>query len=247
MASIYYAKRAAVSCSSTDAQSGYPASNAALESISRPWWAVDAGAKDWIVNFSAAASVQALLLQDVNFTSASVYKSPDGSTFNLVGTITNAADTITGRYRGLIVINDSNVKAVKVSIGSGTPADGLSYWRIGAVYPFASVSAVPRMPDFGVKVNATFPNVSTQLANKQTPFAVTGPDIIELTMPYERAYNQDVFEMLRRSRAATIGLALQPTNYPELVLPVRSYLDSLAETMGFLNLTQSELTLREVV
>lgn len=247
MGVLYYSKVGIVSATATDAASGYPASNVALESIGRPWRSLDTGAKDVTVTFSAATAVQALLLQDVNFGSCVVNKSPDGTTFSLVGTLTTYADKLTNRSRGLIVVNDPGVKALKISISAGTPLDALAYWRIGAIYVFASTSALPRMPDFGMKTRALYPKVAQTLANGLIAQASVGADILELSMPYWRHYDQDVIEMLRRARVGTVGLSLVPTNYNELVLPVKHVMPQLEESFGFLDLTSLQIDLRESV
>lgn len=246
MGVFYYTKLAGLSWSATDAQAGYPASNAGLESIARDWRAVDAGTKDWVVNFAAATTVQALLLEDVNFASAAVLKSPDGSSFSSVGTLTTYADKLTGRRRGLIVVNDANVKALKVTITSGSTMDGLTYWRVGASYPFAAVSTLARMADYGMRVRAIFPKVSVELPNKQIAQAVTGADILAVSMSFNRQFDEDVLELQRRARVATVGLSLGLSDYPELVFPARYIDEGVEDALNFYRRSQTSMELREV-
>lgn len=244
---LYYNKVTATAWSATSAQSGYPASNVSLESITRNWRGNDATALDVVITFAAATTVAALLLTDVNFASCAILKSPDGSSFSSVGTLTTFADKLTGRRRGLIEINDANVKAIKISISSGTPSDGLAYWRIGSAYPFANSVALPRNPDYHVRVAAIYPKLRAELPNKQVAVASTGPDILTLTMPFTRASGEDPLEIVRRGRAGTVGLSISNTNYPELVLPVRHVEEGQDEVLDFYAHSSLDMELREVV
>lgn len=248
MGDLYYGKITPSAFSATTAATGYPASNIGNESIDMPWKATVAGTgdpSDVIFTLSVAQMVKGLLLSDVNFASAAVAKSPDGTTYSSVGTITSYADKWTDRRRALIVVNDANVKTLKITVSAGTPLDGTTQWRIGAGYLFSSTVALPRMPDFGMKVRAIYPKVQTELANKQLPQALTGVDILELSLPYNRRYDQDVLEMLRRARGGTVGLSLVPTNYTELVLPVYHVANNIEETLGMLDVSQLTIDLRE--
>jgi hypothetical protein len=247
VAIIYYSKLSPSSVSATTAQGGFPPTNASLEAIGRPWLATSAGANDLILNLAAAQNVAGLLLQDVNFAAASIFKSADGSTFSLVGTFTSYADKITGRRRGLIVINDPTVKAVKISIGSGSTTDGTTGWRVGAAYIFGASAALARLPQYHTKPRGVFPTITTPLPNGQVAQAVTGQDILELSMPFDRRFDEDVLDLVRRCRKATVGLFLAPNNYPELVLPVRFIKEELEEDMDVADYTAVTVELRERV
>lgn len=247
MATLYYGKVTAVGWTVTDFQAGFAPSNVSLESIKRPWKGLDAGAKDIVISFNVPTPVYALVLQDVNFASCSVLKSADGISFVSVGTLSSAADKSIGRRRGVIVVNDATVKALKISIGAGTPTDGLSYWRIGAAYPFASSSAFPRSFDYGVRIRAIYPKTRVELANKQIAQATTGQDILALSLPFKRASTQDPLELVRRGRLGTVALALDLTLYPELVLPVRHVEEDQDESFDFYNYSSLTMEVRESV
>jgi hypothetical protein len=243
---LYYGRVTAVSWSVTNAQDGYPASNVSLESIGRPYKSTGAGAVDLVINFSAAAAVAAILLQDVNFASCTIAKSPDGTAFSSVGTLTTNADKWTGRRRGVLEINDPTVKAIKISIGAGTPTDGTSTWRLGSAYPFGSVVTMPRESDYHARVEALYPKVRTELANQQVAVATTGADLLVLSLPFTRASDQDVLELVRRGRLGTVGVTLSNTNYPELAMPMRYVEESQAETLDFYRYGSLSIELREV-
>jgi hypothetical protein len=143
---------------------GYPASNVALESITRNWRATGAGQHRVTLTFSAAGPIAAILLEDVNFTSCAVAKSPDGSSVSSVGTLTTFADKWVNRRRGLLEINDASTKAVKLSISFRHSA---RWPRILAHRRRPSVqlgrSDAEAMPDYGARVNAIFPKVSADI------------------------------------------------------------------------------------
>jgi hypothetical protein len=242
---LYYSKVAAATAAATSAQAGYPATNVALESITRNWRSVDTTGNDVTVTFAAAGALASLLLTDVNFASCAVLKSPDGSAFSAVGTLTTFADKITGRRRGLIEINDPTVKAYRITISSGTPTDGLAYWRIGSAYPFGASSAQPRNADYGARVRGIFPKLSTELSNKQVAQAATGPDILQIVFPFDRSASEDVLELLRRGRAGTVGVAAEVTNYPEFLCPMRYVDEEQEETLDTYNRSKLSITMRE--
>jgi hypothetical protein len=242
---LYHSKVDARSTAATSAQTGYPAANVALESITRNWRSVDATANDVTVTFNAAGVLAALLLTDVNFASCTVLKSADGIAYSVVGTLTTFADKLTGRRRGLIEINDPTVKAYRITIASGTPTDGLTYWRIGSAYPFSLSSVQPRNADYGARVHAIFPKLSTELPNKQVAQAITGPDILELSFPFDRSASEDVLELLRRGRAGTVGVAAEVTNYPEFLCPMRYVDEEQEEVLDTYNRSKLSIRMRE--
>lgn len=245
MGSIYYEKTVAVNVLSTTSAVGYPATNAALESLSRPWRSTSTGANDLTLHFQAAGSVKALLVQDANFASCSVLKSADGAAFSSVGTLTTYADKLTARRRGIIVIDDNNVKAVRLSISSGTPTDGESFWRAKA-YPFASASSVSGHFLTGARVDAIFPEVRSVLANEKVALASTGEAVLVLTIPALRQYNEDILEVVRRARAGTVAIDFQLVDYPEMVLPVRFVAGKQGEELAQYRITKQTIELREV-
>lgn len=246
MAKLFYNRVTAVAWSVTNALEGYPASNVSLEAVDRPYKSTGSGVVDLVITFAAAVNVAALLLQDVNFASCTVLKSADGSSFTSVGTLTTYADKWTGRRRALIEINDASVKAVKISIGAGTPTDGTSTWRIGSAYPFGASSTLPRMADYNTRVKAIYPKVRTELENKQVAQATTGADILVVSLPFLRASSDDVLEMVRRGRIGTIGFTALSTNYPELALPLKYVDEEQTESLDFFNYGRLDIEMREV-
>lgn len=247
MSSIYFSKRTITSATATTAAAGYPASNVALEDIRRPWRATGTGAEVMTINFSAAGAAAALLVQDVNFVSATVEKSVDGSVFTAAGTLTTVVDKLLGRRRGLIVINDATVKALRLNIGSGTPADGLSYWRIGATYPFALSSTLSRRPSPDMRVRAIYAQLRTDLPNRKAALASTGADMLHVSLPFRRLPENDALELVRRAREGVVGLDLAHADYPEILVPVRHQEDQIEESFPQYRISQFTAELREVV
>lgn len=246
MGSFYYGKRTVSSATATTAAAGYPASNVGLESIARPWRATGVTGEDVVLNFSAADPAAAVLLEDVNFESCAVLKSVDGSAFTSVGTLATYADKITGRRRGLLVIDDATVKAVKLTISAGAATDGLAYWRIGAGYVFSSAATMPRSAGLDMRVRGLFPQVRADLPNAQVAVATTGSDALGLSIPFKRMHSQDALELLRRARAGTVGLNLGLGDYPEFVLPVRHIEGQQEEAFPQYRISQFTVELREV-
>ncbi len=242
MAKLFYDKRTITSSSATTEASGYPASNAALESITRPWRSTTLVEHTYTQNM-ASATAAAVIITDGNFASCTVKNAANAT----LGTITTNVDKLTGRRRGILVATIAATTAIKLVIPAGTPTDGAAYFKVGSMYVFGSSSTLPKSPGMGTKVRAIFPAVRADLPNGQVAQAAIGSDILVLSMPFIREYSQDGLEILRRARVGTVGLDIEHTDYPELVLPVRYFGGAQEEDFFNLQVTQTTLELREVV
>jgi hypothetical protein len=167
VAQLFYGKQPFTGSSSTSAAAGYPAANATFESVSRHWRSTSVNAEEWVGTFAAALAVNTFCLHDVNFAAATIQKSVDGVVFVNVGVMTTYADRH-GRRRGRILINDANVKAIKVQIAAGAPTDSTNtgywagvtpVWRIGAAYAFASTVTPSAFPKYAYRRSTRRPRV----------------------------------------------------------------------------------------
>ena len=247
MAKLYYGKILPTSTAATSAAAGYPASNVLLESIARPWRATDLSNNNVDITWTVAQTVAAVIVEDANCATVSVYASTDGATFpTLVATVNINADKITGRRRALIPVNLANLKGIRFAF-TGAATDGLAYWRIGAVYAFGSSVAWPRMASYGMKHKGVFPLISTQLTNGQIAIASTGPDYITLTFPIARTFAADAVEMVRRGRLGTVGIDLEISQLPEMTFPMYYADPQLEETYVSFDQAASNFEMRERV
>lgn len=246
MAKLWYTKLTPSSFAATDAQAGYPASNIGLESLGRPWYSADAGAKEITINFAAATLVQALHLHDVNFASATIQKSVSGGAFTTVGTLT-ANTNEAGRFRGYLTINEALCTALKIQIGAGTPNDGLGYWRIGSGYAFAAVVALPIGPDIGYEIDTQESVIGTMLVNKRKAEARVGIDKDFIKIPWTTGYTSSLNDILRRTRLGSCLFSTDLANYPEEVWPVIRQEDNSAKSRFEQNISRRSITLTEIV
>lgn len=245
---IFHTKRLVQVCTSTTATAEYGAGNVLDEAIRRAWWAAGTGAETFTVQFAGVGPLAAVLLQDVNWVSCPFEKSADGTTFTSAGTLTSHLDPkIPGRRRALMIVSDPNVKAFRLLIPSGATTDGAPCTRIGTLYAFAAVSALPVPPEFGARIRAVYPQLATELVSKRVGQAATGESFNELELSFERLFSESLEELIRRSRAGTIGLQLAMDNYPEAVWPVAHQQDDCGESFDFYNYSRLNLTLREAV
>jgi hypothetical protein len=246
MGAFYHTKVAGATATATTEAAGYLASNALLESIGRPWRATGTGATDYVMTWASGKTIAAILVQDVNFASCAVLTSTDAVAYSAAGTLTTHADKLIGRRRGLIVLNGSGLRGVKLTISAGTPTDGLSYWRIGAANPFAIAVTFPRGPGGDMRVRALYAQLRNDLPNRLVSVATTGNDVLSVSLPFKRDASRDALELVRRARAGTVGLALGLAEYPELVLPVRHVEEAQEESFAGGRITQFAAELREV-
>jgi hypothetical protein len=245
MGAFYHTKVAGASATATTEAAGYLAPNALLESIARPWRATGAGNTDYVMTWGSGKTIAAVLVQDVNFASCAVLTSTDAVAYSAAGTLTTYADKLTGRRRGLIVLNGTGLRGVKLTISAGTPTDGLGYWRIGAAYPFETAVTMSRIAAGETRVRALYAQLRTDLPNRQVSVATTGNDALGLALPFKREPDRDALELVRRARAGTVGLALGLAEYPELVLPVRHVEEMQEEAFPVYRMTQFTAELRE--
>lgn len=243
---MHHSKITALTFAASSSAAGFPANNVGREEIGRHWRSTSTGASTLDLTWTAAATVAAVLVTDVNFSSCNVHVTTDGSSFGgSIGTLSTFADKFTGRRRGVIAVNLANLKGIRLSI-SGTPTDGAAYWRVGSEYIFGTSLTLPRDPEMGTSVRSLFAQVSFELPNRKMARAFTGSHVIALSMPFQREYSEDALELVRRATAGTVGIELNNTDYPELVLPVRYYQAEGEEAWTSFRLTETSIELREV-
>lgn len=247
MARFYHTRRIASVVTATTSAAGYPAANVLTQSVLQPWRASGAGATDFVIEFPTASAFAALMLVGVNFASCAVQKSADGVVFSSAGTFQSFPDPKIPSYRrGLVVISDPALKAIKLQIAAGTPTSGLA-WAIGAVHAFQTGVVLPLAPDYGVQVRARWPSLRIALPNGRNSVAETGAPFNEIVLPFERSYDESLEELLRYSRAGIVGLALEADNYTEMVWPVRHQEEQIEEAHPFFNFSTMQVELQEVV
>lgn len=249
MAKLWYTKLTPSSFAATDAQAGYPASNVGLQSLGRPWYALDAGAKEVTINFPAATLVQALFLGDVNFATANIQKSVSGGAFANVGAL-NGNSNEHGRRRGYLTVNEALCTALKIQIGAGTPTDGLAWWRIGAGHVFKNVVTLPFALEYEYGIDTQEAQISTVLVNKRKAVARIGggsADHDEIKLPYNAKNSESLADIVSRTRLGTCLFTTDLPNYPEELWPVIRQEDESVKSRYDVNLAKRQIVLTEVV
>jgi hypothetical protein len=246
MASIHHTRKIATLFVATTTQGGYPASNVGNPYLARPWVATTtSGATEHEQHFPVAGPVKSLHVHDVNFAAATVYKSVDGVAWVLVGALATYMG-IEGRRRGKILVNDANVKALKVSIAAGASTDGFP-WRIGAAYAFVESFAIAPPLQFPYRPRFTYPQLANKLINGQDAIASTGPGFHAIQLPFKPTDAQSLEETVRRARAGIVLLDLELANYPAQVWPVRHLEEEIDEGFEIPKESDVVLNLKEVV
>jgi hypothetical protein len=249
MAKLWCAPQTPSSFAATDAQAGYPASNIGLQSLGRPWYAIDAGGKEVTINFPAPSLVQVLHLHDVNFATANVQKSVSGGAFVNVGALNPAANE-DGRYRGYLTINEALCTALKIQIAAGNPTDGLLFWRVGSGYLFRTVLTLPFALEYGYELDTQYSQIGTVLVNKRKAVARIGggsADHDEIKLPYNAKNSESLADIVRRTRLGTCLFTTDLPNYPEELWPVIRQEDNSTKSRYAVNLAKRSITLTEVV
>lgn len=244
---LHHSKITPTVFAATSAAAGYPATNVGREALGHHWRSTSvAGTTNLDQTWATAATVAAILVSDANFATCTVHTSTDGSAWSgSIGTLSTHADKTTGRRRGIFAVNTAGLRGIRLGI-SGAPTDGLAYWRIGAAHLFATTVTLPRDPEIGTRVRTLYAQLMTELPNRQASRAGTGLDLLTLVLPFQREYNEDCLELVRRARAGTVGIELNNTDYPELALPVRHHLSEAEEAWSSFRQTETTIELREV-
>lgn len=246
MTTVHHTKLAPVAWAATTSQAGAGPDNLATEGLARPWLATAAGANAVTITLAAPATIQSLLLHDVNFASATVEKSVDGVAWTAAGVLTPAANDA-GRMRGLLVVAGAGLLALRIHIAAGAPLDGATSWRIGAAYLFGASTALPVAPRIGYSVKTRRAVIGEELANNQVPLARTGYDADVIEMVYERKYGESLAALVERAKAGTVALAMDLVDWPEQVWPVRYVDRESTENYFRVHKAQRTIAVREVV
>ena len=247
MAILYTKKVSPTSTSATTAQASYTTDNLSIQSVKQNYRASNNAATDIFLNFSAAKAVTGLLLQDVNFTTATIYQTTDGTTYTLVGTMTAYQDKkIPDRRRGIIPLA-ATVKGIKISIAAATPADGLVYWRIGTAYVFTGSIAFPSQPTYGAHVKSRRPLVTNEPSNGNRAVASAGAQFNEIALPFIPQATENFQTIISALQNTVCGLDMQLNGMQEMVWPVSQKEAEIDESFDDFNRTKIQLNLMEAV
>lgn len=243
---LYHTKLTLQNVTSTTSQTGYGADNLKLEAIARNWRATGAGAENLILDVGTSQSLGGVLVSDVNWPSATVSTSVDGSAYTARGTLTTYAND-QGRRRGIFTLNGYTGRYIKLAISAGTPGDGLSYWRAGSAYVMKTAVTLAQAPNKGYSVQTVYAQQVTKLANFKNARAGTGSDHDEIHWNFTRKYQDSLDVLKTQLRAGTVLIDMGLPQFPHHVWPVTTYDNSHDRTYPKANSELSAVVLSEVV
>lgn len=229
---IVYTDTITVTPSASTSAVGYPASNLALQSVGRPWRSTTTGATTITLDMGSNQTPAALLLQDANFTAATIATSPDNATWTTRGTLALAADG-QGRYKGVLALGVA-CRYVRASV-SGSPTDGAAYWRVGAAYLWLS-AAIVTAPDYGMQIAYNYPQSRADLPNGAAVTVGLGPSYAILTGKISGGAADNVAAIMRAARSGVIGVDMQSAQAPWLQFPMvhrEKSIDQTAQDWGY--------------
>jgi hypothetical protein len=173
MANLYSSFILANLVTATTQASSYPAANLYNWSIGRPWRSTSLIQTD-IDHTIPASTVQAVTIEDVNFSSCEVHVRQGAGAYALAGTLTTYPDK-GGRRKGRYVVGGTaNVTGIRYRIPAGAALDGAAFWRAARTMIFGVATALPPGPTWGYNPRLIKPVQATQIANGQRPKAKTG-------------------------------------------------------------------------
>lgn len=243
---LYHTRIAAAAISATTAAAAYPALNLAIDALSRPWRATGTGATDVTIDLGTSQSLGGLLVHDVNFASATIFTSVDGSAYTNRGVMTTYAND-QGRRRGIFSLDTFTGRYVRFTIASGATTDGAAYWRAGAAPVMKTAVTLAQAPNKGYGVTTVYAQTTTQLANKRTARAATGTDFDVIRWQFTRKY-QDSLEILKTQlRLGAVLIDMGLPQHPHHAWPVTTYDDSHDRGYPKANSETSAVNLTEVV
>ena len=228
----------------TNSASTHPVANVNQEGVAREWRATGSGANEIIFNLGASLALGCIELHGINFASAPILTSPNGSTTTARGTLTRYANK-QGRGRGIVSLDGVTAQYVHVQIPSATPVDGAAFHRIGSATIMKTRLLMPIAPAKGYGVVTRVPQIRTVLANGRVAAAAIGQDIDEVRFSFRRKYDQSLDTFIQQLRiGAVIDMALP--QFPHHIWPLRFNGDALESSHPKANSEESSIVLMEI-
>lgn len=130
----------------------------------------------------------------------------------------------------------------------GSPTDGLSYWRVGALYAMQDVVDIVA-PQYGLEIETVFPQVSTELPNGVTAVASIGTryDKIRGTFMVSNSGSMTIANLLTAMRSGVCILDLELPDAPHRMWPLRIVRASDRESLTYPSHTEIDFEAVEVV
>jgi hypothetical protein len=245
---LHSSKATPSAVNASSSRTNFTAANVNNSAITQEWRSTSTGATTLDLIFASNPTLTSLLLQEANFSSATIFTSADGITFPTnAGTLTTYPDKkIPNRRRGIFAINAA-VKGVRISIPFGTPTDGLGYWRVGAAYPFRVATNIPKQANINSTVKAQRPLVINDPSNGNRAVARAGRQYNELTLGYNPVNVDNFSSIIGFLQDGVCGLDFQLPVLPGMIFPVSIKENSIDESLSQLDRSDMQLVLTEIV
>lgn len=248
MPTLHSNKATPSAVAASSAQLSYESANVNTSAVAQEWRSTSAGAATLDLIFASNPTLTALMLQDVNFASATIFTSADGVTFPTnAGTLTTYPDKkILNRRRGIFLLG-SAVKGVRLSIAAGTPADNLSYWRVSAAYAFRTALNIPKQANIGSSVKSVRPLIVNEPSNGNKAVAGAGRQFNEFTLGYSPTLADNFASIIGALQNGVCGLDFQIPVLPGMIFPVILKQTEVDEIISQLDRSELTLAVTEVV
>lgn len=241
---IHHIQRAISTVTATSTATGFAADNITRREIRRAWRSTSGSGQTVTIDLGSEQTVEALWLQAVNFESATISYSTDGTNYTSVGTMACALEH-NERRKGLITVA-ATARYLRVVIGAGSPTEG--YWSIGTVYVFGAVYQSPKAPNYDLAYETITPGVGRVLPNGRPVTARTGPLFTRISGEFRHRPTEDVAALIRLARSSgTIGLDLEIAETPWKAWPVEYVAQSYEAKMPSVGYDETAFDLVEVV
>lgn len=181
---LYYSPIAFTAAGGGTSPTGYEVANIESPRIAKYWLGETDALRNVTCDMGSSMSIKAILVQDCNIAAADIHTAGADQIYSNQGAMTFATDP-TGRRRGLFSIPMA-WQYVRISIPVGTPTDGASQWRIGAVWLFGEkIEPMARAPTFGVRQEWVRPSNQQRLPNGQLAVASLGSEYTEVDLSWK--------------------------------------------------------------
>lgn len=221
---LYRTPRAGTASASSEA-AGYEATNASDSAVSRAWRSSNATASWLQIDLGSAQTIAAVSLSDTNGDTIDVTvgnSSPPGtSAGSLVAHagIANSVDSSDARRRGSLAVSGS-YRYIRFSF-SGSPSDGLSYWRVGAVSIWGASWTLPIQPIYPLNIECQRGQDEVTLPNGREFAIARGIERERMTLTFKPTASQAIEQLVRYARAGAVWLDLGVTSERALQWPIQ--------------------------
>lgn len=255
--SASFATPVAYSASGSLSTTYYPLSNVTDYTHPHRTWkcsTATSGTSYIALNFGAATSLVALVIDNINLAAVKVQYSTDGSSWtDTPGATTISQDVADGRYKAYVALSTWSYQYIRVLANTSTTTDGASYMTVGTLLPITAITTLTQnfSGDF-IRTSSTAVDLNEDFTSGTWSPIKLGERTATITLSGRIQSNStavvgDMFTMAGTYHAAYPFVFYRNQSNTQEVYIVRRMADVQIAQPGPNHITVGQMVLREVV